>query len=89
MFPFSYVPWPSYCSNASNWWELSDNWETTVIFTTVFLQFITSAAVFTSGATFRQPVGHSNTHRPQVFHKCFTSAAVFTSVANFRQPVGY
>lgn len=51
-----YVKWPARLSKRNAWWELGDNWETTVTFFTIYFQFITSSVVFTFGSTFRQPV---------------------------------
>jgi len=54
-----YVAWPSKLSPGANWWVLGDNWETTVIFTTVSLQFVTSAFVFSYGWHYRRPVWYN------------------------------
>ncbi len=35
---------------------LGDNWESTVIFFTIYFQFVTSAMVFSFGSAFRRPV---------------------------------
>lgn len=41
-------------SQGKSWWTLGDNWESTVIFFTIYCQFITSAFVFTIGSMFRR-----------------------------------
>ncbi|CAM6091151.1 unnamed protein product [Calypogeia fissa] len=51
-----YVQWPAQYSAGASWWLLGDNWETTVIFFTLYLQFVTTAFSFTFGATFRRSV---------------------------------
>jgi len=54
-----YVKWPSKLSSMEIWWELSDNWESTMLFAVVFPQFITTAIVFSFGAKFRRGVRHN------------------------------
>jgi len=51
-----YVEWPAKLAGAASWWTLGDNWETTVIFTIVSLQFVSSALIFSFGSYFRKPV---------------------------------
>jgi predicted P-type ATPase len=51
-----YVKWPAKYSKGNAWWVLGDNWESTVIFFTIYFQFITSAMVFSFGSAFRRPV---------------------------------
>jgi hypothetical protein len=51
-----YVKWPAKYSTGNSWWVLGDNWESTVIFFTIYFQFITSAMVFSFGSAFRRPV---------------------------------
>ncbi|EFJ32188.1 hypothetical protein SELMODRAFT_439526 [Selaginella moellendorffii] len=52
----NYVKWPASFSHEASWWTLSDNWESTVLFFTMYFQFITSAFVFTFGSGFRKNV---------------------------------
>jgi len=54
-----YKRFPASYSWSNRWWELSNNWEATVIFTTVFPQFITSALIFSFGAQFRRGLHHN------------------------------
>ncbi|KAJ7537387.1 hypothetical protein O6H91_11G004100 [Diphasiastrum complanatum] len=51
-----YVKWPAKYSHGATWWTLGDNWESTVLFFTMYFQFITGAFIFTFGATFRKNV---------------------------------
>ncbi|MCO5602078.1 hypothetical protein L7F22_056205 [Adiantum nelumboides] len=51
-----YVRWPAKYSHGASWWTLGDNWESTVLFFTMYFQFITSAFVFTFGSSFRKSV---------------------------------
>lgn len=43
-------------AKGADWWTLSDNVESTVIFFIIYFQFITAALIFTFGSTFRRPV---------------------------------
>ena len=43
-------------AKGADWWTLSDNVESTVIFFVIYFQFITASLVFTFGSTFRRPV---------------------------------
>lgn len=54
-----YVRWPAKYSQGANWWTLGDNWESTVLFFTMYFQFITSSFVFTFGSIFRKSVFHN------------------------------
>ncbi|KAI5068182.1 hypothetical protein GOP47_0017102 [Adiantum capillus-veneris] len=54
-----YVKWPARYSHGANWWTLGDNWESTVLFFTMYFQFITSAFIFTFGSSFRKSVFHN------------------------------
>ncbi|BBN18845.1 hypothetical protein MPTK1_8g05990 [Marchantia polymorpha subsp. ruderalis] len=51
-----YVKWPAKYSHGADWWTLGDNWESTVLFFTMYFQYITSAFVFSFGASFRRNV---------------------------------
>ncbi|XP_024527352.1 probable cation-transporting ATPase 13A4 [Selaginella moellendorffii] len=51
-----YVRWPAQYSRGASWWTLGDNWESTVLFFTMYFQFITSAFVFSFGSKFRKTV---------------------------------
>ncbi|EFJ04479.1 hypothetical protein SELMODRAFT_432379 [Selaginella moellendorffii] len=51
-----YVRWPAQYSHGASWWTLGDNWESTVLFFTMYFQFITSAFVFSFGSKFRKTV---------------------------------
>ncbi|MCO5602074.1 hypothetical protein L7F22_056201 [Adiantum nelumboides] len=51
-----YVKWPAKYSHGAKWWTLGDNWESTVLFFTMYFQFITCAFVFTFGSSFRKNV---------------------------------
>lgn len=51
-----YYMWPASKAQGASWWTLGDNWETTVIYCTVFSQFITSGVIFTFGSHYRRPV---------------------------------
>ncbi|BBN19120.1 hypothetical protein MPTK1_8g08050 [Marchantia polymorpha subsp. ruderalis] len=51
-----YVPWPAKYSLGNSWWTLGDNWEVTVIFYTVYSQFVTTSFAFTFGSSFRRSV---------------------------------
>ncbi|KAI5068179.1 hypothetical protein GOP47_0016524 [Adiantum capillus-veneris] len=51
-----YVKWPAKYSHGASWWTLGDNWESTVLFFTMYFQFITCAFVFTFGSSFRKSV---------------------------------
>lgn len=48
-----YVQWPKTISNNAAWWVLSDNWESTVVFQTCYLLYISTAVVFSLGSGFR------------------------------------
>jgi len=49
-----YVRWPSRYVDTASWWYLSDNWESTTIFFTVFMVFIFASLSFSFGTHFRQ-----------------------------------
>ncbi|KAJ7563253.1 hypothetical protein O6H91_03G102700 [Diphasiastrum complanatum] len=51
-----YVKWPAKFSHSASWWTLGDNWESTVLFFTMYFQYITAAFIFTFGATYRKNV---------------------------------
>ncbi|KAK3281419.1 hypothetical protein CYMTET_10793 [Cymbomonas tetramitiformis] len=51
-----YVEWPSEYAEMTDWWTLGDNWESTVLYVTVFLQFITSSVIFSFGSAYRRTV---------------------------------
>jgi len=51
-----YIVWPASKASGASWWTLGDNWETTVVFTVVFSQFVTSGLIFTFGGKWRKPV---------------------------------
>lgn len=50
---------PDRYSHGANWWTLGDNWESTVLFFTMYFQFITSSFVFTFGSIFRKSIFHN------------------------------
>jgi len=54
-----YVRFPARFSFSNRWWELSNNWEATIIFTVSFPQFVTSAIIFSFGAQFRRGLRHN------------------------------
>eukprot|EP00658_Telonema_sp_P-2_P012704 TRINITY_DN14834_c0_g1_i2.p1 TRINITY_DN14834_c0_g1~~TRINITY_DN14834_c0_g1_i2.p1 ORF type:complete len:1308 (+),score=380.72 TRINITY_DN14834_c0_g1_i2:208-4131(+) len=55
-----YQKWPAdSVESTGSWWLLGDNWETTVIFTTVYSQFLWSGVIFTLGSHWRKPVYHN------------------------------
>eukprot|EP00249_Psilotum_nudum_P025156 c29394_g1_i3 orf=75-833(-) len=54
-----YVTWPAKFSHGASWWTLGDNWESTVLFFTMYLQFITSAVAFSFGFIFRKHIFHN------------------------------
>eukprot|EP00249_Psilotum_nudum_P025155 c29394_g1_i2 orf=541-4356(-) len=54
-----YVAWPAKFSHGASWWTLGDNWESTVLFFTMYLQFITSAVAFSFGFIFRKHIFHN------------------------------
>ena len=45
-----------FCSLAlsAEWWVLGDNWESTVLWVTVYFQYISCALVYSFGHTFRR-----------------------------------
>ncbi|XP_063901419.1 polyamine-transporting ATPase 13A3-like [Zophobas morio] len=49
----NYVPWPSDLTTSKYWWYMSDNWESTALYLAFYLNFITSALVFSFGSHFR------------------------------------
>ena len=51
-----YVAWPADLAGANAWWFLGDNWETTVVFTVVAFQYLSSSAIFSLGSKFRKPI---------------------------------
>jgi magnesium-transporting ATPase (P-type) len=51
-----YIRWPAQYSTGADWWMLADNWESTVLFASIFPGFVTSAAAFSLGGPFRRPV---------------------------------
>ncbi|KAL3676685.1 hypothetical protein R1sor_026633 [Riccia sorocarpa] len=51
-----YVQWPARFSHGAAWWTLGDNWESTVLFFTMYMQYITSAFIFSFGSSFRKNV---------------------------------
>ncbi|KAH9255209.1 hypothetical protein BASA81_006649 [Batrachochytrium salamandrivorans] len=48
-----YVQWPKNISNNAAWWIISDNWESTIVFQTCYLFYISTAVVFSLGSGFR------------------------------------
>jgi cation-transporting ATPase 13A3/4/5 len=51
-----YEMWPSEYSAGNLWWELSDNYEATVLYAIMFPFLVMSAAIFSLGYEFRMPV---------------------------------
>jgi cation-transporting ATPase 13A3/4/5 len=51
-----YVRWPSHGADTAAWWFISDNYESTVIWITCFLLFISSTFIFSFGSGFRDSV---------------------------------
>jgi len=51
-FPARYATWES-------WWTLSDNWESTIVFTCAFPQFITAGLIYSFGGQFRRGLRHN------------------------------
>ena len=56
-----YEAWPSEYSAGNLWWELSDNYEATVLYAIMFPFLVMSAAIFSLGYEFRMPL-HFNGH---------------------------
>jgi len=51
-----YVRWPAKGADTAAWWFISDNYESTVIWVTCFLLFISSTFIFSFGSGFRDSV---------------------------------
>ena len=52
-----YQEWPAgSVANTGAWWLLGDNWETTVIYSVVYSQFLTSGMIYSFGAHWRKAV---------------------------------
>jgi len=51
-----YVRWPAQFVDTAAWWFISDNWEASTIWVTVFLLFITSGLTFSFGTEFRKSI---------------------------------
>lgn len=79
-----YVRWPAKYSHGANWWTLGDNWESTVLFFTMYFQFITSAFVFTFGSIFRKSIFHN-----WVIVICYGSLMVLMSFVLLLPPSGF
>ena len=50
-----FVRWPTEFVNMDDSWFLSDNWETTLFFITMAIQYSSVAVTFSFGSKFRQP----------------------------------
>lgn len=48
-----YVQWPARFADTAAWWLISDNWEASVIWSSTFYVFITSAVAFSFGSAHR------------------------------------
>eukprot|EP00250_Pteridium_aquilinum_P014895 c22269_g1_i1 orf=370-4158(-) len=79
-----YVQWPAKYSHGADWWTLGDNWESTVLFFTMYFQFITSAFVFTFGSIFRKNVFHN-----WVLMICYGTLMVLMSLLLLLPPSGF
>jgi len=51
-----YVKWPAEYTDLDHWWNLSNNWESSVLFAVAFPQFITAAVIFSFGSKHRKNV---------------------------------
>ncbi|KAH7415779.1 hypothetical protein KP509_14G060200 [Ceratopteris richardii] len=79
-----YVRWPARYSHGADWWTLGDNWESTVLFFTMYFQFITSAFIFTFGSSFRKSVFYN-----WIIMVCYGSLMVLMSVLLLLPPNGF
>ena len=50
-----YVPFPAEFAAQHDWWITGDNWESTVVFTALFVPFVAAAAIYSLGSHFRRP----------------------------------
>ena len=50
-----YVEFPAGFAAQHDWWVLGDNWESTVIFTALFVPFVAAACIYSLGSAFRRP----------------------------------
>lgn len=71
----NYVRWPSHEVDFIRWWEIGDNWETTVIFTMVCTQFATAAVVFSFGGKYRRVIFRN--YRLVLSYACITAFLSF------------
>ena len=55
----NYVAWPSEYSAGNLWWELSDNYEATVLYAVMYPFLVMSAAIYSLGYEFRLPVHYN------------------------------
>lgn len=51
-----YIRWPSNQSNAGQWWNISDNWESTVLYVVMYMFLISSAGIYSFGHQFREGI---------------------------------
>lgn len=51
-----YVRWPSHLADSFRWWFISDNWESTVMYFSIYMNFISCALIFSFGSDFRRCV---------------------------------
>uniref|UniRef100_A0A0G4I7T0 Uncharacterized protein n=1 Tax=Chromera velia CCMP2878 TaxID=1169474 RepID=A0A0G4I7T0_9ALVE len=49
-----FVPWPAELTDSWRFWLLTDNWESTGVYTMMYLQYITGALIFSFGHKYRR-----------------------------------
>jgi hypothetical protein len=51
-----YIKWPAENAETADWWTLSDNWETTVMYNVFFPFLLAAASIYSFGYQFRKPM---------------------------------
>lgn len=78
-----YIKWPAEYSVSSDWWTLSDNWESTILFCVMFNFLLFSAFIFSFGYLYRQQIYYNYILLINIAILLFITLFIYLSSTNY------